>query len=159
MKKRYLRQAKITELIAQKHISTQEELIAELNKAGFAVTQATISRDIRDLHIAKTKDSNGAVYYRVYNEAPAAAAHDKLATAIRDGVISVTTVQFINVVKTMPQSASMINALWDELKEDDVVGSMAGYDTIILISKTPEQAAATRNWIMQFVEQDEFGKD
>lgn len=134
------RQAEILRLIQLKTIETQEQMLEELCACGFKATQATISRDIKDLNLVK-QQSGGISKYVVSQEKP----HhhnfsNKLKTIFRECVISFDVAQNIVVVKTMSGLASAAAAALDTMGIEDIVGSLAGDDTAILIMRTNQSA-------------------
>lgn len=151
MKKRYERHAKILDLIAKHPIGTQDELMQRLEGEGIKATQATISRDIRDLKIAKEKDASGMMRYRVFDEKDDTKTAAKLARLIASGVKSVVVVQFMCVVKTEPQTANVIAALIDEQDDDEIVATMAGYDTLILITQDEQRAENVKQKLLAHI--------
>ena len=136
------RQNKILELIEEYEISTQEALIQRLAEHGFDSTQTTISRDIRQLRLIKGPTGRGTYKYvapevRRGNDAPG---HN---SALTDAVIKIEAAQNIIVVKTMAGMANAIAVCIDSLQIRDIVGSVAGDDTVLLVLKTVEKAEAT----------------
>ena len=133
------RQTKILELIEIYEISTQEALIQRLSEHGFESTQTTISRDIRQLRLIKGPTGRGTYKYvapevRKGNDAPG---HN---SALTDAVIKIESAQNIIVVKTMAGMANAIAVCIDSLQLRDIIGSVAGDDTILLVLKTTEKA-------------------
>ena len=128
------RHEKIIELIRQYEIDTQEELAARLNEAGFKVTQATVSRDIRALKMTKVAGSNGKSRYAILEE------HTPDVLSDKDAVISMNIGQNIVVVKTIPGMAMAAAAALDAMKWPEILGCIAGDDTIMCVVKTSEQA-------------------
>lgn len=135
------RQQKILEIIEKYDIDTQEALIKRLADEGYIVTQTTVSRDIRQLNLIKGAGINGSYKYiapgvvRVNDgKAPV------LNSAITDAVISVDAAGHIVVVRTYSGMANAIAVCFDSLRRDDIVGSVAGDDTILLVVKTSEGA-------------------
>lgn len=136
------RQNKILELIEEYEISTQEALIQRLAEHGFDSTQTTISRDIRQLRLIKGPTGRGTYKYvapevRRGKDAPG---HN---SALTDAVIKIEAAQNIIVVKTMSGMANAIAVCIDSLQIKDIVGSVAGDDTVLLVLKTAEKAEAT----------------
>ena len=134
------RQAKILELIETQEIETQEQLLEELRACGLKATQATISRDIRDLNLVK-QQSGGVSKYVVSQDKP----HhhnfsNRLKTIFKESVVSFDTAQNIVVVKTMSGLASAAAAALDSMGIETLVGSLAGDDTVILIMRTNQAA-------------------
>src|SRR5699024_4005014 len=107
------------------------------------------SRDIHTLNIVKSSDANGHTYYVQLQKDPAHN-YDRLYLGIRNNVRTIETVQFINVVKTELNSsyATILAGMFDELDVPEVIGTLAGNDTLILISKTPEDAQKVYQLIM-----------
>ena len=135
------RQAKILELIQKKDVETQEELSAYLEKEGFQVTQATVSRDIRELKLTKISTDNGRQKYAVITDADSNMM-EKYARVLREGFLSVDAAENIVVIKTMPGLASAACAAIDGMEIGDLVGSLAGDDTALLIMRDTEKAEA-----------------
>ena len=124
------RHAKIIELIAQHDIETQEELAEYLNREGFKVTQATVSRDIRDLRLTKVAVDGSRQKYVVL--APEKdEMNEKYIRVLRDGYISMDMAQNILVIKTVSGMAMSVAAAVDAMKWKEVVGCIAGDDTIM----------------------------
>ena len=133
------RQNKILELIETYEISTQEALIQKLAECGFESTQTTISRDIRQLRLIKGPTGRGTYKYvapevRHGNDAPG---HN---SALIDAVVKIEAAENIIVVKTLAGMANAIAVCIDSLKISDIIGSVAGDDTILLVLKTSEKA-------------------
>ncbi len=139
----------IAQLVNERKIETQDELLQLLTDAGIETTQATISRDIHTLNIVKSSDANGHTYYVQLQKDPAHN-YDRLYLGIRNNVRTIETVQFINVVKTELNSsyATILAGMFEEMAVPEVIGTLAGNDTLILISKTPEDAQKVNQLIM-----------
>lgn len=133
------RQMLIKQMILNNEVSTQDELLELLRNRGVKATQATISRDIKELNLVKTPSSDGGTKYTIYQNNQVTM-EEKLESTIKSVVTDVTKVQFINVVKTLPGNAHVIGALIDDIHFPEIVGTVAGNDTIILISKDNEDA-------------------
>lgn len=135
------RQAKILEIIAQEPIDTQEQLQERLQTQGITCTQATISRDIKELNLVKQPGRDGN--YRYVCPAPKPAEHSfagRLKNIFKEGVASCEAAQNIVVVKTMPGLAPAAAAALDGMELEGFVGSLAGDDTAILIMRTSRVA-------------------
>ncbi len=135
------RQQKILELIETCDIDTQETLISELKKLGFNVTQTTISRDIRQLGLLKAVTHKGTYKYVI----PSAGARGDsgvpvLNSAITDSVTKIVSAGNIVVVKTYAGMANAIAVCVDSLYHDEILGSVAGDDTILLVVKDSDAA-------------------
>ena len=131
------RHAKIIELIQKKRIETQEELAEYLNQEGFKVTQATVSRDIRDLKLTKVPDENGKQRYAV-TPADISEMGEKYIRVLRDGFMSMDMAQNILVIKTVSGMAMAVAAAVDALKIEEIVGCIAGDDTVFCAIRTAE---------------------
>ena len=123
------RHAKIIELISQYDIETQEELAEYLNNAGFKVTQATVSRDIRDLKLTKVSVNGGKQKYVVHRQEEGMS--EKYIRVLKDGYVSMDMAQNILVIKTVSGMAMAVAAALDAMKWNEVVGCIAGDDTIM----------------------------
>ena len=128
------RQAKIIELIGKYDIETQEELCARLNDEGYDVTQATVSRDIRALKLTKVTESNGRSVYRAVS-GNVDFSH-KYLSILKNGYISMDMAQNILVVKTVSGMAMAVAAAIDAMDFREVVGCIAGDDTIMIAIRT-----------------------
>ena len=123
------RHSKIVELIGKYEIETQEELAEYLNQAGFAVTQATVSRDIRELKLTKVQSESGKQWYVVLQNQTSFS--DKYIRILRDGYMSMDMAQNILVIKTVSGMAMAVAAALDALHFNEIVGCIAGDDTIM----------------------------
>jgi len=137
------RHNKIMELIQKNDIGTQEELARRLVEEGFDVTQSTVSRDIRQLHLSKMPAKNGAPKYVLLKDngrSPDADPHlsDKYIRVLKDGFVSVDMAGNILVVKTVSGMAMAVAAAIDAMKFDEIVGSIAGDDTIMMAVRSVE---------------------
>lgn len=133
------RQIKILELISKKEIDTQEELAAELQQAGFTVTQATISRDIKELGLVKVTTSDKRQKYA--KEASGEAnISNKLAGIFRHSVLSIDYAVNMVVIKTVAGGANTAGMLVDKLNIEGVLGCVAGDDTLFIVSKSEKIA-------------------
>ena len=128
------RQAKIVELIGKYDIETQEELCAKLNAEGYDVTQATVSRDIRALKLTKVTESNGKSIYRTV--AGNTDFSQKYLNILKNGYVSMDMAQNILVVKTVSGMAMAVAAAIDAMNFREVVGCIAGDDTIMIAIRT-----------------------
>jgi transcriptional regulator of arginine metabolism len=128
------RQNKIIELIKKKDIGTQEELAEALNNAGFQVTQATVSRDIRELGLTKTA-VDGKQRYVIY-QTDEQQMGEKFIRVLKEGFVAMDMAQNILVIKTVPGMAMAVCAALDAMKWHEIVGSIAGDDTIMCAVRT-----------------------
>jgi len=127
------RQAVIERLIMEYPIATQEELMAKLKAEDITATQATISRDIREMQIVKTPDEHGQTRYVIFKET-SKNEQERLFESLRDVVISIDRVEFMNIVHTLPSNGNLLAAIIDDLNLPEVSGTLAGHDTIFIIS-------------------------
>ena len=135
------RQAEILRIITEQDVVTQEEMLENLRKCGIRATQATISRDIKELNLVKQPAENGVYRYVVAAEQPAHRAFaGRLQNIFKEGVTSCDVAQNIVVVKTMPGLGSAAGAAVDGMEIDGMVGSLSGDDTTILIMRTNQAA-------------------
>ncbi|HFP8129003.1 TPA: arginine repressor [Enterococcus faecium] len=139
MKKKQ-RQALIRQIITEQPIGTQEELLARLHEAGADVTQATISRDIREMKLVKSQNENKIVRYTLFNQPSVSLNEERLRTAIRREVLRIQSVQFMVIVLTERNGADVVTNWLDEVAYPEVVGTMVGVDTFIIICRSEEEA-------------------
>lgn len=133
------RHNKILDIITNYNIETQEELIDKLKLAGYDVTQATVSRDLRELKLLKVMSENGAYKYVVPNSSNVE--HRHIYSKAIDGSIKNVDYAMNNIViKTYPGMANAVAARIDSLHEHDILGSVAGDDCIIIVVRTQEAA-------------------
>lgn len=131
------RHAKILELIRKYNIETQEELSDRLEQEGFAVTQATVSRDIRELKLTKVAGENGKQKYVALSENHMNMS-EKYIRVFRDGFASMDMAQNILVIKTVSGMAMAVAAALDAMECHEIVGSIAGDDTIMCAVRSVE---------------------
>jgi len=134
------RQRKILELVEQYDIDTQETLIQKLQEAGIETTQTTISRDIRQLQLAKGITERGTYKY-VLPELKKAGASPVLNSALTDSIVKIEGAENIIVIKTFAGMANAIAVCIDSLELDEIVGSVAGDDTVLLVIRTTRETA------------------
>ena len=133
------RHEKIIELIQEYDIDTQEELAARLNEAGFKVTQATVSRDILALKLMKVAGKDGKYRYAILTE-PSVELGDKYTRILQDTLTSLDVGQNMLVIRTVPGMAMGVAAALDALKWKEILGSIAGDDTVMCVARDAEQA-------------------
>ena len=148
------RHAKIIELISQNDIETQKELAEYLNRAGFKVTQATVSRDIRDLKLTKVSVGAGKQKYVVHRQDEPEMS-EKYIRVLRDGYVSMDMAQNILVIKTVSGMAMAVAVAVDSMKWNEVVGCIAGDDTIMCAIRTVEDTVAVMDKIRKIVSKGE----
>ena len=139
------RHAKIIELINKYHIETQEELAEYLNREGFKVTQATVSRDIRDLKLTKIPSENGKHQHHE------SAMSEKYIRVLKEGYLSMDMAQNILVIKTVAGMASAVCAALDAMKWNEIVGSIAGDDTIMCAIRSVDDTVKVMDKISKII--------
>ena len=136
------RQAKIMEIISNKNIETQEQLQAELLAEGYRCTQATISRDIKEMRIVKELTSLGTYRYTTSGSEIVSTFSSRLNTIFRECVVGFDYAQNIIVIRTLPGLASAAGSAIDAMNLSTVVGSLAGDDTVMIVMRDNNSAAA-----------------
>jgi len=133
------RQEKIREIVENNKINTQDDLIQKLKECGFSATQATMSRDIKDLKLTKISDGiNG--YYYVFPNTMTVSDINKLNASLTHLIISVNCAMNIIVIKTHAGMAQAVATGIDNIKSDDILGCVAGDDTIFIVTTTSDIA-------------------
>ena len=133
------RHEKIIEIIAKNVVETQEQLAALLKEDGYDVTQATVSRDIRQMKLTKQVTEDGKQKY-VYTTADPEVMQDKYVSVLKAGYVSMDVAQNILVIKTVSGMAMALATAIDALEFPQIVGCIAGDDTIMIAIKTNEEA-------------------
>ena len=134
------RQRRILEIVEQEPIDTQEQLQQKLLEQGVSCTQATISRDIKQLHLIKEPIGQGRYRYTVSSQRNRLNVADKLRSIFRESIVSVDHAQNINVIKTMAGLANAAAAALDSMNISYLVGTLAGDDTALLVMRDMESA-------------------
>lgn len=147
---RSTRQSKILDIIYQNNIETQDELVNALRESGFEVTQATISRDIKELGLLKTQDANGRYKY-VTQQRVEAKLSGKLMTVLREAVISVVTAENLIVVKTIADSAQAVCGAIEQLSLDNALGVLASKNTVLIVTPTSADSARIAKKINELI--------
>lgn len=144
------RQEAILRVISQYEVETQQELAQRLKEEGFEVTQATVSRDIRDMKLSKMPTGEGRQkYVRFHNDEKHLSG--KYVNVLKEGFVSIDMAQNILVVKTVSGMAMAVAAAIDAMKYPEIVGSIAGDDTIMMAVRTVEDTKSLMNQILQLV--------
>ncbi len=143
------RHSKIVELIGKYEIETQEELAERLKQAGYKVTQATVSRDIRELKLTKVQAENGRQRYMVMQNQTAFS--DKYIRILKDGYVSMDMAQNILVIKTVSGMAMAVAAALDEIHFHEIVGCIAGDDTIMCAVRSVDDTLRVMDKISRVV--------
>ncbi|MGE6629374.1 transcriptional regulator AhrC/ArgR [Bacillus sp. NPDC077027] len=144
------RHIKIREIIASQDIETQDELVDILKADGYNITQATVSRDIKELHLVKVPTNNGSYKYSL----PADQRFNplsKLKRALMDAFIKMDAASHLIVLKTMPGNAQAIGALMDNLDWEEIMGTICGDDTILIICRAPEDTETVSTKILELL--------
>ncbi|WP_347487557.1 arginine repressor [Desulfoscipio sp. XC116] len=136
------RHKKILELIKEKEISTQEDLVAVLQNAGFLVTQATVSRDIKELGLIKVPGNSGISRYTVPGEPMNPRNEDRMKRLFRDSVVSLDYSENLIIIKTLPGEAQGVASTIDNASWPEVIGTVAGDDTILIVIKPKKMTHA-----------------
>ena len=135
------RQAKILEIIANKNVETQEQLLVELQDAGFRSTQATISRDIKELRIIKELTSFGTYRYTKASDELSGTFSSKLNTIFRECITNYDYARNMIVIRTLPGLASAAASAIDAMNMSVVLGTLAGDDTVMIVMRDSNAAA------------------
>lgn len=126
------RHAKIKEIIDKNKIETQEELAAALRSEGIEVTQATVSRDIKELMLVKVPDANGHYHYAYPKEHNMLLTPGRLERTFQDSIVSVKSTDNMVVVRTLPGTAQAVAYAIDYMKWPEILGTIAGDDTVFI---------------------------
>ena len=135
---KYKRHGQIIKIINEKQIKTHEQLVEELTKSGYDVTQATVSRDIKELGLVKAPSQGGGSFYSLPSDTSESA--DKHLNLFSDTVKSISSALHTVVIRTYPGMASAVATSLDSVMRTDILGSIAGDDTLLII--TPGEEAA-----------------
>lgn len=146
---RNARQSKILELIEDRVIATQEELAAALVESGFSVTQATVSRDIKELGLVKTGNNGGQRY--VKDSGSSESFSSNFANIYKNAVLSIVTAQNLVVIKTVPGAASTVGMNVDRLDSERILGCVAGDDTVLVVTATCDSAEIVANELREML--------
>ena len=144
------RHAKIIELINKYHIETQEELAEYLNQEGFKVTQATVSRDIRDLKLTKIPSENGKQRYALHQHNENGMS-EKYIRVLREGYLSMDMAQNILVIKTVSGMAMAVAAALDAIHFHEIVGCIAGDDTVMCAVRSVDDTILLMDKLKQLI--------
>ncbi|OEF95527.1 arginine repressor [Vulcanibacillus modesticaldus] len=144
------RHLKIREIIANREIDTQEELVEALRDEGFNVTQATVSRDIKELHLVKVPLDDGRYKYSIptdqrYNPL------QKLKRTLRDSFVGLDYTENLIVLKTLPGNANAIGVVMDNLQWNQIMGTICGDDTCLIICRTKDDAKEISKKILELL--------
>lgn len=144
------RQRKIIELINKQNIETQEELARLLIESGFQVTQATISRDIRELNLTKVSTEDKKQKY-VLGNVSNITINSKYMRVLNDGILSLDTAGNILVIKTVAGMAMAVGAAIDAIEIKEIIGCIAGDDTVMCVIKNSHKIEEVKNMLEDFI--------
>lgn len=150
MSNKSIRQIKIREIITNNKIETQEDLVAMLNEYNFNVTQATVSRDIKELQLVKVPTPTGAYVYSLPKDRKFHPL-EKLGRYLMDSFVKLDYTGNLLVLKTLPGNAQSIGAIIDQLEWEEVVGTICGDDTCLLICRDIDSQEAIRDRIFNLI--------
>ena len=155
MKVKEKRQAQILKLISAVEVETQEEITLYLQNLGFKVTQATVSRDIKDLNLVKTSGGQKRYKYvasdQISSETPDR--KDRFSALVRDGVINIKTAQQFVILRCHAGMAQAVASVIDSVDRSDILGSIAGDDTIFVAAESIEAAQVLQEEFRQIIKQ------
>lgn len=143
------RHSKIVELIGRYEIETQEDLAKRLNESGFRVTQATVSRDIRELKLTKVQGKSGKQHYVVMQSQEGFS--EKYIRILRDGFLSMDMAQNILVIRTVSGMAMAVGAALDAIHFHEIVGCIAGDDTIMCAVRSVDDTIVVMDKIRKLI--------
>jgi transcriptional regulator of arginine metabolism len=144
-----LRQKKIRELVENNEVSGQNELLGLLDEAGFKVAQATLSRDFADLGIVRTRTAEGN--YRLV--APEQPQEDIIRELVGMEVLSVAANETSIIIRTLPGRAHGVGSFIDRLRSDEILGTIAGDDTVLVIPATIKRISSVKSYIQRTLSQ------
>ena len=147
---RSLRQQKILEIIATKEIDTQEELCEELNKANFNVTQATISRDVKDLKLYKVAGTSKKYKYASF-DSYVDSVTNRMTNLFKGCVLGIRAANNLILVKTMRGNGSTVGVFVDSLNIEEIVGSVAGDDTLLIVVDSNDHTEAVMEILKEYL--------
>lgn len=140
------RHMKIKEIVSQREVDTQDDLVRALEDSGFPVTQATISRDIKELQLIKVVGSNGRYKYAI----PISTSNvtlDSLRRKLMEVFMSIARTNNLIVLKVLPGNAHSIGFMMDNIQIEGLLGTLAGDDTLLLICSDEERAIQLEKWL------------
>lgn len=146
------RQFKIKELISTQTIETQEELVEALRASGLQVTQATVSRDMKELMLIKVPTGDGAYKYSLPQDQQRLNPVNKLKRALLDNYVHIDFTENLVVLKCVPGTANAIGGLMDNMEWEEVMGTICGDDTMLIICRTKEQSSIIVDRIISMID-------
>ncbi|CAM2764354.1 transcriptional regulator AhrC/ArgR [Salinicoccus roseus] len=150
MSNKSIRQIKIREIITNSKVETQEDLVERLNEYNFNVTQATVSRDIKELQLIKVPTPSGAYIYSMPKDRKFHPL-EKLGRYLMDSFVKLDYTENLLVLKTLPGNAQSIGAIIDQLEWEEVVGTICGDDTCLMICRNEEAQKEIRDRIFNLI--------
>lgn len=141
------RQLLIKQLVLEYDIETQDELLRLLKEQGVHATQATISRDIKEMNLVKVVNDQDKSVYKIYQ--PNESTRKRLDETVKNTVIEVNRVEFLVILKTYPGSADVIAAVIDELNYNQIAATLAGHDTLVVICNSAEEASYSYDYFTE----------
>ena len=139
---KFQRQSKILELIEKEKIDTQEELSRRLKEWGFSTTQATISRDIKELRLVKVMTPDGTYKYTAASTENEVSMMGRIRNIFKECVVNINCAENLVVIKTLPGLGSAAGYAVDAIHHPDVIGSIAGDDTVFVVIATKDKAVS-----------------
>lgn len=140
----------IMEIIGNHQVSTQEELCELLSQQGYDVTQATVSRDIKELKLIKVPDEQG-YHYALPEMAGPRVSQDRMRRTFRDAVISIDCSENLVVIRTLPGTANAVASTIDGADHEDILGSLAGDDTILVVARNRERGPVVGKFLRDLI--------
>lgn len=152
--KKQERQMMILEILAHDVIDSQEELLHRLQDAGIAVTQATVSRDIKELRIVRQPDAKGRSRYQVMSDQPTTSKNegDQIKRGFADMAATIVPVEFMIVVKTTQGNGNRLAAMIDDADMPEIVGTLAGHNTIYVTTRSADIALTVAEQFNQWMQ-------
>ncbi|MEH7352851.1 arginine repressor [Neobacillus drentensis] len=144
--KKEMRLQTISKLISEHEIKTQEELGQWLDSSGLQVTQATISRDIRELKLIKVPSKDGSLKYSFQIDQDHLIS-EKLRNKLKDALVGMEVINYFVIIKTLPGHAHSFGALLDSMEIDGKAGTICGNDTCLIICRSPEESVSIKQQI------------
>ncbi|KGR78386.1 transcriptional regulator AhrC/ArgR [Ureibacillus manganicus] len=144
------RHMRIREIIANENIETQDEIVERLREAGYNITQATVSRDIKELHLVKVPMQDGRYKYSL----PADQRFNplqKLQRSLSDAFISIDGASHMLVLKALPGNGNAIAVLIDQLDWNEIIGTISGDDTVLIICRTESDRELIRTRLLEML--------
>lgn len=141
------RHVRIRDIISNREIETQDQLVDTLKEAGFAVTQATISRDIKEMHLIKVPLQDGRYKYSL-PQAQKYNTQQKLNRMLTDAFVSIDGAGYFLILKTLPGNAQAVGSLLDHLDWEDILGTICGDDTCLIICREESLTAQVKERLL-----------